>query len=86
MKKTIFEMLFGGQKNGLNRRSRISTRTERPAIAHTLSAERLQSILRSAEAGNMRDLFDLYRDIVTSHGHTQSEFSKRKCLLRGICG
>lgn len=56
---------------------------EPPAISHTLSADRLHAILRSAESGDMRDFFALSRDILTGHGHTLAEISKRKLAAIG---
>lgn len=50
---------------------------EPPAIAHTLSAERLQAILRSAESGETQDLFSLYREIRLTHAHTQTVLNQR---------
>ncbi|MES2596369.1 MAG: DUF935 family protein [Verrucomicrobiota bacterium] len=51
---------------------------EPPAIAHTLSAERLQGILRAAEAGDTADLFSLYRDIRIGHAHSQTVLNQRQ--------
>lgn len=48
------------------------------ALAQTLSVDRLQAILRTAEAGEPCDLFAVYRDILVGHAHTQTEFAKRK--------
>lgn len=50
---------------------------EPPAIAQTLTAERLQSILRSAESGETQDLFSLYREIRLGHAHTQAALNQR---------
>ena len=49
-----------------------------PSLAQTLSVDRLQSILRAAEAGDPIDLFSIYRDILIGHAHTQTEWNKRK--------
>ena len=56
---------------------------ERQFVANTLTVDRLQSILRSAERGDCRELFDLYRDVIASDSHAQSEFAKRKIVV--IC-
>jgi phage gp29-like protein len=61
----------------------LDGRLEPPAVAHTLDAERLGSILRSAESGDMEDLFSLYRDIISGHTHAQAEFAKRKLAVLG---
>jgi phage gp29-like protein len=59
------------------------SRQEPAALAHTLDVDKLGSILRSAEAGEMEDLFSLYRDIVAGHTHVQAEFGKRKLAVVG---
>ena len=51
------------------------SRYEPQAIAHTLDVNRLHTILRSAEGGDTRDLFAVYRDLILADGHTQSQFS-----------
>lgn len=58
-------------------------RREPPAIAQNMDADRVHAVLRSAEAGNMADFFSLARDITTGHGHTLSEFAKRKLAVVG---
>jgi phage gp29-like protein len=63
--------------------SRFIIRHEPPAISHTMDAGRVGAVLRSAEAGNMDDFFSLSRDIITGHGHTQTEFGKRKLAVLG---
>lgn len=50
---------------------------EPPSIAQTLTAEKLQSILRSAEAGDTFELFALYREIRLGHAHTQTVLNQR---------
>lgn len=51
---------------------------EPPAVASTLSAARLQTILRQAEAGDTTDLFSVYREMILGHAHTQTVFNQRK--------
>ena len=46
-----------------------------------MDAGRVAEVLRSAEAGNMQDFFSLARDIVSGHGHTLTEFQKRKLAV-----
>jgi phage gp29-like protein len=58
-------------------------RQEPAALAHTLDVDKLGSILRSAESGDMEDLFSLYRDIISGHSHVQAEFGKRKLAVVG---
>lgn len=54
-----------------------------PAIAHTITVDRLFDILRAAEAGNTGDLFALYRDIILAHSHLQAQFATRKRAVLG---
>lgn len=61
----------------------VDIRQEPSAIAHTMSVDRLGSILRSAEAGDMEDFFSLARDLIAGHTHAQAEFSKRKLAVVG---
>lgn len=61
----------------------VNLRYEPSALAHGMDVDRLHSILRSAESGDTRDLFSLYRDIVLSDAHLQGEFSKRKLAVLG---
>lgn len=62
----------------------ISNPISQPSyIASSMSVDKLHSILRSAEQGDCADLFSLYRDILASDSHLQSEFAKRKMVL--IC-
>src|SRR5436190_11664617 len=53
------------------------------SIAHTLTADKLHSILREAEAGNTRRLFALYRDVLASDDSLQSDFATRKLAVLG---
>lgn len=81
MKKkfTWLERFIGRKKD--KRRSRISTQSENQAVLPYLDAARLHRILRNAENGDTSELFDLYRDFILTHGHTQTEFSKRKLAV-----
>ncbi len=63
--------------------TRYSFRGELPSIAQALDVDYVHSILRSAEAGNVMDLFALYRDIILDDSHLQTEFSKRKLAVIG---
>ena len=47
-------------------------------VANTMTVDKLQAILRSAESGDCTELFDLYRDIIAVDSHMQAEFGKRK--------
>jgi phage gp29-like protein len=53
------------------------------ALAPLMNVERVQEILRSAEAGDPRDLFALYRDTVLADSHLQAELSKRLLAVLG---
>ena len=53
------------------------------ALAPLMTVERVQEILRSAEAGDPRDLFALYRDTVLADSHLQGEMSKRLLAVLG---
>jgi hypothetical protein len=53
-------------------------------LAHTLTADRIHGILRSAESGNTADLFTVYRDMILGDSHIQSEFTKRKLAVLGL--
>lgn len=60
-----------------------SRRYEPSAIGHTLTVDRLLGILRSAESGNTRDLFSVYRDQVLADAHIQSQLNTRKLAVLG---
>jgi phage gp29-like protein len=61
----------------------LSLRYEPSAIAQGMDVDRVHSILRSAESGDTREMFALYRDIVLGHSHLQGEFAKRKLAVIG---
>jgi len=61
----------------------LSMRSEPDAIAQTMTVDRVHAVIRDAEAGNTRDLFALYRDVIATDGHLQAEFSKRKLAVLG---
>jgi hypothetical protein len=46
-----------------------------------LTASRIQGALRSAENGDPRNLFAIYRDMCVAGSHVQTEFSKRKLAV-----
>lgn len=76
----FLDYLFG-RKPAATRSSLRGHRHEPPAIAQTMDASRISDLLRSAEAGDMADFFALARDIVSGHGHTLTEFGKRKLAV-----
>lgn len=61
-----------------SKRTVLTSQGEPTALAHTLSVDRVQGILRSAEAGECESLFAIYRDILLGHAHTQTVFNQRK--------
>lgn len=61
----------------------VDSRQELPTIATGLNVDRVHSILTSAETGYTSDLFSLYRDLMISDSHAQTEFSKRKLAVLG---
>jgi len=59
------------------------TRWETPAIAQGMTQERVMGCISAAESGETRDLFSLYRDVVLTNSHLQSELMKRKLAVLG---
>lgn len=51
--------------------------------ANQMDVDRLRSVLAAAEAGDTRELFGLYRDVMISDTHIQCEFGKRKLAVLG---
>jgi phage gp29-like protein len=56
---------------------------ETQAIANLMDADRIHQVISSAQVGDTRDLFALYRDIVIMDSHLQGEFTKRKLAVLG---
>ncbi|WP_397379744.1 DUF935 family protein [Prosthecobacter sp.] len=56
---------------------------EEAFTANSMTVDKLHSILREAEMGNVDRLFALYRDILGGHSHLQSEFNTRKLAVLG---
>lgn len=61
----------------------IDARRLNPSIAPDMDVDRVAGILRQAEAGDVRDLFALYRDILLAHSHLQGRFGERKEAVLG---
>jgi phage gp29-like protein len=76
----LLDLLFRRRPTA-TRRALRSHLHEPPAIAQTMDAGRISDILRSAESGDMSDFFSLARDITSGHGHTLTEFGKRKLAV-----
>lgn len=51
------------------------------ALSHTLTVDRLHSILRRAEMGDTADLFSLYRDIRLGSAHVQTITNQRQLAV-----
>jgi phage gp29-like protein len=61
----------------------INPQWELPSIIREMTADRLMAVIAQAENGDTRDLFALYRDIISSDNHIQGEFGKRKAAVLG---
>lgn len=66
-----------------NRTTVLNPWGEQAAMTERITVDRVHEIIESAKAGDPRDLFALYRDIIISDNHLQSEFSKRKLAVVG---
>ena len=56
---------------------------EPPSLARNITPARVLDILAQAEAGDTRELFALYRDMIASDTQIQSDFVKRKAAVLG---
>ena len=56
---------------------------ELPSVLQQLTADRMMAIVSAAEAGDTRELFALYRDVIAADTHIISEFGKRKAAILG---
>lgn len=63
--------------------TRYNALAEQSYQAASLDAAGLHTALRSAEGGDVRQLFAIYRDTILSDNHVQTEFSKRKLAVLG---
>lgn len=61
----------------------FSSGHELPSALRGLTAARLLGIIDQAEGGSTEELFALYRDVIASDTHIQSEFAKRKDAVLG---
>lgn len=61
----------------------LDPRRELPSVVRYLSADRLMGIIEQAQNGDTRELFALYRDIITNDNQVRSEFFKRKIAVLG---
>jgi len=61
----------------------MNLRAEPPSLAQNMNVERVWSAISAAETGFTRDLFCLYRDVLSYNSHLQTEFAKRKIAVLG---
>lgn len=61
--------------------ARLDYRGQPAALSPNATVAKLQSALRIAEQGDTRDLFSLYRDLVSGGSHIGAEFGKRKLAV-----
>lgn len=61
----------------------MDPRRELPSIVRYLSADRLAGIIEAAQNGDTRELFALYRDVITNDNQVRAEFFKRKIAVLG---
>jgi phage gp29-like protein len=75
----------GGKENNIPTHpvSTVSALMEPCQMALNMDAGRIISIVSEAEAGQTRDLFALYRDVIIVDSHIQSEWTKRKLAVLG---
>jgi phage gp29-like protein len=56
---------------------------ELPSLLRHITPQRILEVIDAAEAGDTRDLFALYRDMIASDTQIQSDFVKRKAAVLG---
>ena len=61
----------------------LDPRRELPSMVRYMSADRLAGIIEQAQNGDTRELFALYRDVITNDNQVRSEFMKRKIAVLG---
>ena len=61
----------------------LDPRRELPSTVRYLSADRLLAIIEAAQNGDTRELFALYRDVISNDNQVRSEFMKRKIAVLG---
>ena len=81
--KAVFQNWLEGWIPRKSSKERYNARTDPNFLANQMDVGQLRLVLASAEAGNVRDLFALYRDVVISDSHLQAEFTKRKLAVLG---
>ena len=61
----------------------LDPRRELPSVVRHISADRLMGIIEEAQNGDTRELFALYRDVISNDNQVRSEFMKRKIAVLG---
>ena len=61
----------------------LDPRRELPSLVRYLTADRLMGIVEAAQNGDTRELFALYRDVISNDNQVRSEFFKRKIAVLG---
>lgn len=61
----------------------LDPRRELPSMVRHMTADRLAGVVEEAQNGDTRELFALYRDIISNDSHVRSEFMKRKTAVLG---
>lgn len=63
------------------RKAVVSLQYEPANVSSNATVSQVQGMIRSAEAGETRQLFALYRDLTISGSHVQTELTKRKLAV-----
>lgn len=61
----------------------VDRRQETTGLSQTIDVDRALGLFGEADAGNPRELFALYTEIVLGDSHLQGEFAKRKLAVLG---
>lgn len=79
MKLRLFQAL--GELFATAAKAKVSNSYETPNLSANATVVTVQNAIRSAEAGDTRSLFALYRDLTIGGSHVQAEFNKRKLAV-----
>lgn len=63
------------------RKAKVALQYETANLSSNATVSSIQSALRSAEGGETRELFGLYRDLTAGGSHIQAELNKRKLAV-----
>lgn len=66
-----------------NRLTVTDSRAEPPSMAPDMTVERIHGAILEAQAGSTRNLFAVYRDMILTDSHLQTEIFKRKLAVLG---